>query len=172
MQRSYILVFLIMCQVYYDNYSCNLFLLQFILIEKMKFLSSLIIITPPPYSSFFCIFVCLWSLFVFSPSFPSSSLFICPSSSSFLVPSQTYYAVQDTKAYNTEEEIDSINATIECEQPQPDLYKSVQHTLKHTHTHTWKTLSFWQTNILNFVFTECRFVGRINIYMDSEPVAR
>uniref|UniRef100_A0A671VE34 Phospholipid-transporting ATPase n=1 Tax=Sparus aurata TaxID=8175 RepID=A0A671VE34_SPAAU len=52
---------------------------------------------------------------------------------------KTYYAVQDTKAYNTEQEIDSIHATIECEQPQPDLYK---------------------------------FVGRINFYMDSEPVAR
>ncbi|XP_054643934.1 phospholipid-transporting ATPase IH isoform X9 [Dunckerocampus dactyliophorus] len=52
---------------------------------------------------------------------------------------KTYYAVQDTKAYNSEEEVDAIHATIECEQPQPDLYK---------------------------------FVGRINIYMDNEPVAR
>ncbi|XP_019959472.2 phospholipid-transporting ATPase IH isoform X2 [Paralichthys olivaceus] len=52
---------------------------------------------------------------------------------------KTYYAVQDTKAYNTEKEVDSIHATIECEQPQPDLYK---------------------------------FVGRINIYMENEPVAR
>uniref|UniRef100_A0A665UWF6 Phospholipid-transporting ATPase n=1 Tax=Echeneis naucrates TaxID=173247 RepID=A0A665UWF6_ECHNA len=38
---------------------------------------------------------------------------------------KTYFAVQDTKAYNTEKEVDSIHATIECEQPQPDLYKSV-----------------------------------------------
>uniref|UniRef100_A0A8C2W8M0 Phospholipid-transporting ATPase n=1 Tax=Cyclopterus lumpus TaxID=8103 RepID=A0A8C2W8M0_CYCLU len=38
---------------------------------------------------------------------------------------KTYYAVQDTKAYNTEKEVDSIHATIECEQPQPDLYKFV-----------------------------------------------
>uniref|UniRef100_A0A3Q2YSF4 Phospholipid-transporting ATPase n=1 Tax=Hippocampus comes TaxID=109280 RepID=A0A3Q2YSF4_HIPCM len=52
---------------------------------------------------------------------------------------KTYYAVQDTKAYNAETEVDSIHATIECEQPQPDLYK---------------------------------FVGRINIYMNNEPVAR
>ncbi|KAG7503320.1 putative phospholipid-transporting ATPase IH isoform X1 [Solea senegalensis] len=52
---------------------------------------------------------------------------------------KTYYAVQDTKAYTTEKEVDSIHGTIECEQPQPDLYK---------------------------------FVGRINIYMDNEPVAR
>uniref|UniRef100_A0AAR2M006 Phospholipid-transporting ATPase n=1 Tax=Pygocentrus nattereri TaxID=42514 RepID=A0AAR2M006_PYGNA len=36
---------------------------------------------------------------------------------------KTYYAVQDTKAFNTEEEVDTIQATIECEQPQPDLYK-------------------------------------------------
>ncbi|XP_061745859.1 phospholipid-transporting ATPase IH isoform X2 [Nerophis ophidion] len=52
---------------------------------------------------------------------------------------KTYYAVQDTKAYNTEKEVDLIHATIECEQPQPDLYK---------------------------------FVGRINVYMDNDPVAR
>ncbi|KAL2087806.1 hypothetical protein ACEWY4_016634 [Coilia grayii] len=38
---------------------------------------------------------------------------------------KTYYAVQDTKAFNTEEAIDTIHATIECEQPQPDLYKFV-----------------------------------------------
>ncbi|KAK7893226.1 hypothetical protein WMY93_022378 [Mugilogobius chulae] len=52
---------------------------------------------------------------------------------------KTYYAVQDTKAYTTEEEVDSIHATIECEQPQPDLY---------------------------------RFVGRINVYMNNDSVAR
>uniref|UniRef100_A0A8D3BZS5 Phospholipid-transporting ATPase n=1 Tax=Scophthalmus maximus TaxID=52904 RepID=A0A8D3BZS5_SCOMX len=52
---------------------------------------------------------------------------------------KTLYAVQDTKAYRTEQEVDAIHATIECEQPQPDLYK---------------------------------FVGRINVYMDNEPVAR
>uniref|UniRef100_W5MRY2 Phospholipid-transporting ATPase n=1 Tax=Lepisosteus oculatus TaxID=7918 RepID=W5MRY2_LEPOC len=38
---------------------------------------------------------------------------------------KTYYAVQDTKAFNTEKEVDSLRATIECEQPQPDLYKFV-----------------------------------------------
>uniref|UniRef100_A0A8B9LTR9 Phospholipid-transporting ATPase n=1 Tax=Astyanax mexicanus TaxID=7994 RepID=A0A8B9LTR9_ASTMX len=38
---------------------------------------------------------------------------------------KTYYAVQDTKAFNTEEEVDTLQATIECEQPQPDLYKFV-----------------------------------------------
>ncbi|XP_008322915.1 probable phospholipid-transporting ATPase IH isoform X3 [Cynoglossus semilaevis] len=52
---------------------------------------------------------------------------------------KTYHAVQDTKAYNNEREVTSIHGTIECEQPQPDLYK---------------------------------FVGRINIYMNNEPVAR
>ncbi|KYO41321.1 hypothetical protein Y1Q_0006169 [Alligator mississippiensis] len=36
---------------------------------------------------------------------------------------KTYYAVQDTKAFRTEQEIDALHATIECEQPQPDLYK-------------------------------------------------
>lgn len=36
---------------------------------------------------------------------------------------QTYYAVQDTKAFHNEQEIDALHATIECEQPQPDLYK-------------------------------------------------
>ncbi|KAL4656537.1 putative phospholipid-transporting ATPase IH isoform X1 [Arapaima gigas] len=38
---------------------------------------------------------------------------------------KTYYAVQDTQAFNTEEEVDTLWATIECEQPQPDLYKFV-----------------------------------------------
>uniref|UniRef100_A0A8C0C175 Phospholipid-transporting ATPase n=1 Tax=Buteo japonicus TaxID=224669 RepID=A0A8C0C175_9AVES len=36
---------------------------------------------------------------------------------------KTYYAVQDTKAFHNEQEIDALHATIECEQPQPDLYK-------------------------------------------------
>ncbi|XP_038123447.1 probable phospholipid-transporting ATPase IH isoform X2 [Cyprinodon tularosa] len=36
---------------------------------------------------------------------------------------KTYHAVQDTKAYKTEEEVNCIHATIDCEQPQPDLYK-------------------------------------------------
>lgn len=48
---------------------------------------------------------------------------------------QTYYAVQDTKAYRTETEVESIHATIECEQPQPDLYKSVQPQSVQRNTH-------------------------------------
>lgn len=55
------------------------------------------------------------------------------------LPLQTYYAVQDTKAYRTETEVESIHATIECEQPQPDLYKSVQ-----SHSAQFNTL-FTQT---------------------------
>ncbi|KAA0721925.1 putative phospholipid-transporting ATPase IH [Triplophysa tibetana] len=38
---------------------------------------------------------------------------------------RTYYAVQDTKAFTTAEEFDTLHSTIECEQPQPDLYKYV-----------------------------------------------
>ncbi|XP_060039703.1 phospholipid-transporting ATPase IH isoform X3 [Erinaceus europaeus] len=38
---------------------------------------------------------------------------------------KTHYAVQDTKGFHTEEDVDSLHATIECEQPQPDLYKFV-----------------------------------------------
>uniref|UniRef100_A0A8C8S2B9 Phospholipid-transporting ATPase n=1 Tax=Pelusios castaneus TaxID=367368 RepID=A0A8C8S2B9_9SAUR len=38
---------------------------------------------------------------------------------------KTYYAVQDTKSFHNEEDIDALHATIECEQPQPDLYKFV-----------------------------------------------
>ncbi|XP_007891054.2 phospholipid-transporting ATPase IG isoform X1 [Callorhinchus milii] len=38
---------------------------------------------------------------------------------------KTYFAVRDTIAFRTDMEIDSLNATIECEQPQPDLYKFV-----------------------------------------------
>uniref|UniRef100_A0A6I8P7X1 Phospholipid-transporting ATPase n=1 Tax=Ornithorhynchus anatinus TaxID=9258 RepID=A0A6I8P7X1_ORNAN len=36
---------------------------------------------------------------------------------------KTHHAVQDTKGFHTEEDIDTLHATIECEQPQPDLYK-------------------------------------------------
>ncbi|XP_057388675.1 phospholipid-transporting ATPase IH isoform X4 [Balaenoptera acutorostrata] len=38
---------------------------------------------------------------------------------------KTHYAVQDTKGFHTEEDVDSLHATIECEQPQPDLYRFV-----------------------------------------------
>ncbi|KAL0963480.1 hypothetical protein UPYG_G00306970 [Umbra pygmaea] len=38
---------------------------------------------------------------------------------------KTYYAVPDTISYITEREMDSLHATVECEQPQPDLYKFV-----------------------------------------------
>ncbi|EHB02299.1 Putative phospholipid-transporting ATPase IH [Heterocephalus glaber] len=43
----------------------------------------------------------------------------------FAVLLATHYAVQDTKGFHTEEDIDALHATIECEQPQPDLYKFV-----------------------------------------------
>nr|XP_013798493.1 PREDICTED: phospholipid-transporting ATPase IG isoform X2 [Apteryx mantelli mantelli] len=38
---------------------------------------------------------------------------------------KTHYAVRDTTVLCTDEAIDSLTATIECEQPQPDLYKFV-----------------------------------------------
>uniref|UniRef100_A0A8B9QM60 Phospholipid-transporting ATPase n=1 Tax=Apteryx owenii TaxID=8824 RepID=A0A8B9QM60_APTOW len=38
---------------------------------------------------------------------------------------KTHYAVRDTTVLCTDEAIDSLTATIECEQPQPDLYKSL-----------------------------------------------
>ncbi|CAI9554837.1 unnamed protein product, partial [Staurois parvus] len=38
---------------------------------------------------------------------------------------KTYYSVQDTKAFHHEQDMDTLHATIECEQPQPDLYKFV-----------------------------------------------
>ncbi|VTJ78726.1 Hypothetical predicted protein [Marmota monax] len=38
---------------------------------------------------------------------------------------KTHYAVRDTIAMCTAESIDSLRAAIECEQPQPDLYKFV-----------------------------------------------
>ncbi|XP_073412951.1 phospholipid-transporting ATPase IH isoform X4 [Dendrobates tinctorius] len=38
---------------------------------------------------------------------------------------KTYFSVQDTKAFHNEQEMDTLHATIECEQPQPDLYKFV-----------------------------------------------
>uniref|UniRef100_A0A8C3GJ72 Phospholipid-transporting ATPase n=1 Tax=Cairina moschata TaxID=8855 RepID=A0A8C3GJ72_CAIMO len=38
---------------------------------------------------------------------------------------KTHYAVRDTTVLCTDEAIDALTATIECEQPQPDLYKFV-----------------------------------------------
>ncbi|XP_075619234.1 phospholipid-transporting ATPase IG isoform X4 [Balearica regulorum gibbericeps] len=38
---------------------------------------------------------------------------------------KTHYAVRDTTVLCTDEAIDTLTATIECEQPQPDLYKFV-----------------------------------------------
>ncbi|XP_018417757.1 PREDICTED: probable phospholipid-transporting ATPase IH [Nanorana parkeri] len=38
---------------------------------------------------------------------------------------KTYFSVQDTKAFHHEQDMDTLHATIECEQPQPDLYKFV-----------------------------------------------
>uniref|UniRef100_A0A7N8YKH8 Phospholipid-transporting ATPase n=1 Tax=Mastacembelus armatus TaxID=205130 RepID=A0A7N8YKH8_9TELE len=67
---------------------------------------------------------------------------------------KTYYAVQDTKAYSTEKEVDSIHATIECEQPQPDLYKSVQH--RHSHIHICS---------LNKLLFVCRPLGSENLLL-------
>lgn len=63
--------------------------------------------------------------------FPLCLLLLTPSST-FL--SQTYYAVPDTMAFRTEQEVDSLHATIECEQPQPDLYKWVRRALTDAHT--------------------------------------
>lgn len=43
----------------------------------------------------------------------------------FCFSAQTHYAVRDTTVLCTDEAIDALTATIECEQPQPDLYKWV-----------------------------------------------
>lgn len=73
----------------------------------------------------------------------------------------------------TEKEVDSIHATIECEQPQPDLYKSVQHT--HICSQSCQNTLATQmpgTCLHLLYLSQHRFVGRVNIYMDNEPVAR
>ncbi|XP_031516420.1 phospholipid-transporting ATPase IG isoform X14 [Papio anubis] len=71
-----------------------------------------------------------------------------------------HYAVRDTIALCTAESIDTLRAAIECEQPQPDLYKKMNQI----------SLVHYQPRI-----NHCgpRFVGRINIYSNSlEAVAR
>ena len=80
-------------------------------------------------------------------------------------------------AFRTEQEVDSLHATIECEQPQPDLYKWVWHTLTDEHILSATILEadfpFKASLNLIFLWLFCRFVGRINIYKDKEePVAR
>uniref|UniRef100_A0A671V9S5 Phospholipid-transporting ATPase n=1 Tax=Sparus aurata TaxID=8175 RepID=A0A671V9S5_SPAAU len=84
---------------------------------------------------------------------------------------KTYYAVQDTKAYNTEQEIDSIHATIECEQPQPDLYKSVQHT--YTCTKLENTLRYMPLGSENLLLRgatlkNTEFIYAVAIYTGME----
>ncbi|XP_048834604.1 phospholipid-transporting ATPase IH-like isoform X5 [Brienomyrus brachyistius] len=64
-------------------------------------------------------------LIVLSTSRQDGTCFVTTASLDGESSHKTYYAVQDTKAFNTEEEVDTLRATIECEQPQPDLYKFV-----------------------------------------------
>lgn len=105
----------------------------------------------------------LFFIFFFFHTFNCSKCFYF----STILPTKTYYAVQDTKAFRTEEEVDSIHATIECEQPQPDLYKSVSPS-------RWLHINIYIQKSSVSPFSTClnRFVGRINIYMDNEAVAR
>ncbi|XP_072557044.1 phospholipid-transporting ATPase IH-like isoform X3 [Paramormyrops kingsleyae] len=64
-------------------------------------------------------------LIVLSTSRQDGTCFVTTASLDGESSHKTYYAVQETKAFNTEEEVDTLRATIECEQPQPDLYKFV-----------------------------------------------
>ncbi|KAJ8397923.1 hypothetical protein AAFF_G00432700 [Aldrovandia affinis] len=64
-------------------------------------------------------------LIVLSTSREDGTCFVTTASLDGESSHKTYYAVQDIRAFNTGEELDTLQATIECEQPQPDLYKFV-----------------------------------------------
>lgn len=77
-------------------------------------------------------------------------------------------------AFRTEQEVDSLHATIECEQPQPDLYKWVRRR-RHWCVHICISPHPPPELIHHAASSSScrRFVGRINIYKDNEePVAR
>uniref|UniRef100_A0A669BIQ5 Phospholipid-transporting ATPase n=1 Tax=Oreochromis niloticus TaxID=8128 RepID=A0A669BIQ5_ORENI len=83
---------------------------------------------------------------------------------------KTYYAVQETKAYNAEKEVDTIHATIECEQPQPDLYKSVTYTHTHTHTRTHAHTPLGSENLLlrGATLKNTEYIYAVAIYTGME----
>uniref|UniRef100_A0A669EGW6 Phospholipid-transporting ATPase n=1 Tax=Oreochromis niloticus TaxID=8128 RepID=A0A669EGW6_ORENI len=64
-------------------------------------------------------------LILLSSSRPDGTCFVTTTSLDGESSHKTYYAIPDTMAFRTEQEVDSLHATIECEQPQPDLYKFV-----------------------------------------------
>ncbi|KAM4051287.1 phospholipid-transporting ATPase 11C-like isoform 3-T3 [Anomaloglossus baeobatrachus] len=60
---------------------------------------------------------------------------------------KTYYAVRETSVLCNAEAVDSLTATIECEQPQPDLYKFVGRMNIHTNQEV-KARSLGPDNLL------------------------
>ncbi|XP_069799186.1 phospholipid-transporting ATPase IG isoform X1 [Dendropsophus ebraccatus] len=60
---------------------------------------------------------------------------------------KTYYAVRDTSDLCSAEAVDTLTATIECEQPQPDLYKFVGRMNIHTNQEV-KARSLGPDNLL------------------------
>ncbi|XP_043913465.1 phospholipid-transporting ATPase IG isoform X2 [Protopterus annectens] len=61
---------------------------------------------------------------------------------------KTYYAVSDTMKLSTDEEVGAVNATIECEQPQSDLYKFVGRMHIYGDTHEPVARSLGPENLL------------------------
>ncbi|XP_068107103.1 phospholipid-transporting ATPase IG isoform X2 [Hyperolius riggenbachi] len=64
-------------------------------------------------------------LILLSSSFPDGSCTVTTASLDGESNFKTYCAVRETATLCTDEAVDSLTATIECEQPQPDLYKFV-----------------------------------------------
>ncbi|XP_056396764.1 phospholipid-transporting ATPase IG isoform X1 [Hyla sarda] len=60
---------------------------------------------------------------------------------------KTYYAVRETSGLCSDEAVDTLTATIECEQPQPDLYKFVGRMNIHTNQEV-KARSLGPDNLL------------------------
>ncbi|XP_073497344.1 phospholipid-transporting ATPase IG isoform X3 [Phyllobates terribilis] len=60
---------------------------------------------------------------------------------------KTYYAVRETSVLCNDEAVDNLTATIECEQPQPDLYKFVGRMNIHTNQEV-KARSLGPENLL------------------------
>ncbi|MEE6496762.1 hypothetical protein FKM82_002484 [Ascaphus truei] len=61
---------------------------------------------------------------------------------------KTYYAVRETAGLCTDEAVDALIATIECEQPQPDLYKFVGRMNIYTNNQVINARSLSSENVL------------------------
>uniref|UniRef100_A0A8C9LCD2 Phospholipid-transporting ATPase n=1 Tax=Pavo cristatus TaxID=9049 RepID=A0A8C9LCD2_PAVCR len=80
---------------------------------------------------------------------------------------KTHYAVRDTTVLCTDEAIDSLTATIECEQPQPDLYKFVGRIIMYRSNQEPVARLVLQLSLKATVCTTLKYVWQSNPFNDE-----